>query len=626
MKTETSAPGTHQKEMSDKVNQPLVCLQNFLFSINSLAIDDLIFKTDCKQLMEKDKEGVTGYFPLNGENRIVFDGVINAFPVGTFSRHTGISHIRLRGKMDGEIAIQIHYIDDNGERILHEEPLAKRTGVWESPPIPIKGLEGRVYLSCRVKGKISLRHLGWSTTSSSPDPSFLVNITTYQSNRVQSMVHEICSYYPLKTMRMSLLIVDNGQNIHAEELPTDPRLSLISQQNMGASGGVMRGLWKARTTDTDYLVIIADDGMVLHPEVLYRLMRLQSFAIRPLSIGAMMFYLDQPTILHEQGAVIPQKPFEPMQSNGHLLELSHQSIGSLYKETPCDYAGWWLMAAPVAKIPFIPAFFLYLEDILQGILLKKDGVQTIIPPHLFIWQTFGFDYKIRCSFRAYSWFRNELAMRLSSGLPIYTISTILWFFKRIRRGLTNYDYAQSSLLLSAFEDVIYPSRWAHHPLASAELIQKIRINIPQELDFSSRLSKQYSPVKTRKRPRLLSMSQRIFSFLTIAGYLNPVSKSVADDGGYVFRYQGDNDCWQWAGYRQLAVVDENNKGYLCERSWSQMIRILLRTISASFHFFWSIPRLRNLYQRPSLEYEAMWEKTFRQDDQKKHEWRMKPQW
>lgn len=588
-----------------------VCLQHFLYTVEAVVIGDLIVQTTSRRAVVFDERGVRGDFLTEGPGETVsFEGVANAFPVETFSRHTRLSHVRLKGEMDGEIALEIRHADGCGDRVIHAEGFRVRTGSWESPELPLKGRGGRFYLSCRFRGPGAIRNLGWwSETEAGPPPAFLVSITTYQSNDfVRKMIRGLCAYSPLRELTLSLLVVDNGGTFRKESLPDDPRLTLISQPNLGATGGCMRGLCRARATGADFLVTIADDNMFLHPEILYRLMVLQSLVTGPLAIGSMMLYLDAPTIVHEQGARVPAQTFDSMYSVNNRVDLRcPASFERLYRERSCDYSAWWLMSAPVARLSFTPAFFLYLDDILQGLLLGQDGVRTMVPPHLFIWQTFGNDMK---SYRGYVWHRNELAMRLSSGLPLHGLSTIVRVFRRIVRCLATYDYARAELLLRSVEDIFRPAEWASDPLAGAELILRVRTSDPPATDLSGRLSGRYAPSKTRKRSRAVTLAQKLLAFVTVSGYLNPFAKSVASDGGLVFRYQGDNDTWQWTGYRQVAVIDEDKCGYLCRRSWKTMAGILGRTVRASFRLLVSEKNLRKDYRRPSHEYQRMWEKTF----------------
>lgn len=603
-----------------KIDQPFseavnsVCLQHFLYTIDTLEIDGLILQTTSKAPVTLTIEGVSGSLSESeGGELLSFDGIVNAFPVGTFSRHTGIQSISLQGELEGNIAIQIRHVDEDGEHILYEEPFSHRNGHWESPPLPIGGKEGRYYLSCRVRGAFSFSHLGWWVVDESlPEPSFMVCITTYQSTKVLGMLRNLCNYQPLKKLRISLVVVDNGQTLTSKDLPKDGRLSLISQPNLGATGGCMRGLWRARNTNSDYFVIIADDDMTLHPEILYRLVVLQSLVNRPLAIGTMMLYQNHPTVLHEQGAQVPLKTYDTMHCINYRLDLLRpDSLNALFRESSCDYAGWWIMSAPSKELPFLPAFFLYFDDILQGVLMGQKGVQTIIPPHLFIWQDFGFSGLLSGSKRRFFYsYRNDLGMRLASGLPVNLKLTVLPFLKKILRSLANFDYEKAEVILESFEDVMTPSLWALDPLSGAEKIQGISKSETPIRDFTGLLSTQYAPAKARKRSRYISIPQRLLAVLTVAGYLNPFAKLVAPDGGFVFCYFGDYDFWQWTGYKQLAMINSEKKGYLCQRSWKKMAGILLRSLKVSLLFLASHHHLQKRYQQPSEQYEEIWKKTF----------------
>jgi galactofuranosylgalactofuranosylrhamnosyl-N-acetylglucosaminyl-diphospho-decaprenol beta-1,5/1,6-galactofuranosyltransferase len=613
----TSMSGEGQRE---KIDQPFsgavssFCLQHFLYTIDTLEIKGLILQTTSNAPVTLTTEGVRGSFSESTEGEwLSFDGIVNAFPVGTFARHTRVQSISLRGELEGDMAIQIRHVGEDGEHILYEETFSHRDGHWESPPLPIGGKEGRYYLSCRVKGAFSLGFLGWWVLDEPiSKSSFMVGVITYQSTKILGMLWNLCSYQPLKELRMSLVVVDNGQTLTSKDLPNDNRLSLISQPNLGATAGCMRGLWTAKKTDSDYFIVIADDGMILDPEVLYRLIVLQSIATKPLAVGAMMIYLDHPTVLHEQGARVPLRIYDSMHTNNNRLDLLNpESVKTLFRDESSDYAGWWIVSGPTKNLPFLPAFFIYLADILQGILLARKGVQTIIPPHLFIWQDFGFDMQLAGNkLRFFDWYRNELGMRLASGLPVNLRLTISPFFKKIIRCLGNFDYERAEVIVESFEEAMLPSLWALDPIAGAKRIQEIRKNAPPITDFSGSLSTCYAPVKSRKRSRFISIPQRLLAIITVAGYLNLFAKSVAPDGGFVFCYPGDYDFWQWTGYKQLAMINSEKKGYLCQRSWKKMAGILFRTGKASLQFLLSAHRLQKEYQKPSEEYEEMWSKAF----------------
>jgi galactofuranosylgalactofuranosylrhamnosyl-N-acetylglucosaminyl-diphospho-decaprenol beta-1,5/1,6-galactofuranosyltransferase len=553
-----------------------------------------------------------GYFSKEQEGKVLsFDGIVNAFPVGIYSQYTNIPMINLTGEMIGEIAIQIIHADDNGdESILYEESFSERNGLWKSPPMTVPKKKGRIYLSCRIRGQFSFRQFGWWTALDiSLDSPVLICITTYKSNKFLDMLRNMFLYHPLGIFKISILVVDNGQTFSLRDLPNDPRISMISQPNLGACGGVMRGLWFAKKMGAHYLLTVADDDMILHPEIIYRTLILQMFAKDPLSIGAMMLNLDRPTVLHEQGAVIHNtKEFMPIHFYSHGSDLSlKQCLGPIYQDRHFDYNAWWLMSTPVSVLPFLPAFFIYKSDILQGLLLNEKGIRTIAPPHLFIWQTFGLDFQ---SYKGYDWFRNELPMRFCAGYPVHRISSILWFSCKIIKELANYDYFRAKMILQAFEDVLKPSKWASDPLLGAERTVEIRRLDPKVHDLTDQLSEKHSPVKWDKMARSVFLIKKFFFLITLAGYLNPFSKRYAPDGKIIFRFYGDNEAWKWRGYRRVAVVNTSMEGYICDRSWKNMLLIVYRTIMTSVLFLIFFTWLRKKYQTSSADNEKIWDKTF----------------
>lgn len=594
--------------------QPLadICLQHFLFDLHSMAVNPLVYQTSSHDSLKQENDKLFGCFSKEQEGEVLsFDGIVNAFPVGTFSRYTNIPMISLSGEMIGKIAIQIIHADDTGdESVLYEESFLERNGLWNSPPMSVPE-NGRIYLLCRIRGPFSFRQLGWRTAVDiSLHSPVLICITTYKSTKFLNMLRNMLIYHPLRLFKISILVVDNGQTFSPSDLPNDPRVSMIPQPNLGAIGGAMRGLSFARKMDARFLLTLADDDMILHPEMIYRTLILQMFAKDHLSIGAMMLNLDRPTFLHEQGAMIHrERSFMPIFSYSHGSDLSlRQSLAPIYRDRHFDYNSWWLMSAPVSVLPFVPAFFIYKGDILQGLLLNNKGIRTIAPPHLFVWQTFGLNFQ---SYRGYDWFRNELPMRFCAGYPVHRIPSILWFIFKILKELTNYDYFRAKMILKAFEDLVKPSKWFFDPLSGAEQIVEIRRLDPKVHDLTDQVSEKHSPVKGKKIPRPVFLIKKFFSLITLAGYLNPFSKVYAPDGKIIFRFYGDNESWKWAGYQRVAVVNTNMEGYICDRSWKNMLLIVYRTIMTSVLFLVFFTRLRKKYQKASsADNEKMWDNTF----------------
>lgn len=587
-----------------------ICLQNFLFLNEKINLESLTIDNPNNFIYQKNTNSIHGSNP-NLNKSISFDGVINSFPVGYFSRFTKITHIFLKGRFQGLIGFKIYLKDKDGEHILFQESSKIMDGTWESPSIPILNLEGRIYLICEVKGEFSLDNLGWfGVFSYEYVPSFLISITIFNSSKFKTMLQDFCNYSPLLEFPISFLIVDNGQYFKEIDLPNDPRIILKAQKNLGAVGGTMRGIYTAKQLNTDYIVVIADDDVICLPEMLYRLIVFQSLTKKSISAGAMMMYTDRPNILHEQGAIFNFDSIRLLNSIDYEKNLALiGNIDTLYVDRPCDFIGSWMMSAQTNSLPFTPAFFIYFGDILQGYLLCEKGIRNIVPPHIIIWQEFGWDSKL-LTFRFYDWVRNELVVRMLKQNYSSRRATIAWFLKPIISDLLSFDYERIKLFTRALEDVFHPSEWALAPENGHQRIIEIRQSIPQINDFSSHISKKYIPTKFRKRSRLRSIGQRILTYLTLAGYLNPFAKSVFKDGKYIYRFSNDNNFYQWWNYKKIVVIDSKGNGYLCERNIIQALGLVITIIILLFRYQLCLSRLKKEYFRESLDYEKIWNRVF----------------
>jgi len=595
----------------------MICLQHFLFTMKAPGTDDLWIQCDTLHALTRNDRDVTAHFPEESEEEsISFDGIGNAFPVETFSRHTAVSHVRIKGVLEGEIALQILHVSHGQRKVLYEEPFLLRQGPWESPFLPIASGGGRFVLSCRARGKVRFENLGWwAEASPSRKYSFLTSLTIYHwGDPFLKTIQDLLSYSPLKDWNLSFLIVDNSQTFSLSLLPEDSRLMLQHQPNLGGTGGGMRGLCHARATGADYLVTIADEEMLLHPEIFYRMLVLQSLSLTPMAVGSMMVQFSPPNILGEQGSLVPKDSDGSMRHRNTGIDLGHQgNLACLYQEQHCNYLGWWLMSAPVSNIPFLPAFFLHYDDIMQGLLIEKTGIPMIVPPHLFIWQDLGNNLS---SYRAYVTNRNKLAMILILDFPLSRFRMVRGLLSKIIESLVNFDYDLAELHLFTLREAALSASWTLDPLGGSVRVQKIRKEAPLRVDLASILSKSYLPAKVFKRSRAKTILQILFTYLTLAGYLNPFARSLSTDGGMVYRDEGDYDAWQRFGYRQVAVIDAGKKGYVCRRSWLRMLRILGGTFTTLFRFFWSFEKIKKDYQEASAHYEKMWQKTFETIDEK----------
>lgn len=590
-------------------SRAMIVLQNFLLDMKELALNSFFFQTEQLYTL---KESQLNFHPDHSkEYQILFDGIANSFPIQTFFRHTNIREVRCRVSLFAQDAVLgiLHY-DNQGKSTLIEECV----GIigeyqWESSLLPLDIDDGRYTFFIRAKGAVRFFKAEWLAEEKEvKSPRFLVSIPAYKRNAsVLSIVSDFCQYNPIQKFDCLFLIIDHGHTLSGDFFPPDPRIRFISQMNFGPTGGFMRAFLYAKEVGADF-IITADDDILVFPEMFYRLMILQSLAISPLMLGTMMMTIQNPTIVSEQGARIqPNRVRFSKANHRNTQTLSNTSRSILYQETVCDYAAWWLSCSPVSAISILPPYFMRGDDVFEGIMAKKKGYITIVPPHCFVWHE---AFSLKASHvRAYLSFRNDLANKYISGGPTIPIIFAWSIFRLILLCIANFDYDLASTYIKALKQFMRSPDWINDPLTQTNLVHTWIKEETPPTDLSMNISKTFMKEKQKPRNIFFKALRRVSYILSGANYLNPFAKNTDIDGGLAFRYHGDFQGWGYLGYRKIAVIDPDGKGYICQRSWKYMISITLETITLIIEFLFSQSRLLKKYQASNMQEES-WKKAF----------------
>ncbi len=141
----------------------------------------------------------------------------------------------------------------------------------------------------------------------------------------------------------------------AEDLGGDT-LQIITQPNLGGSGGFSRAMLETlQRPDSDFVQLL-DDDVRIEPESLRRSITFGRFATVPTLVGgAHMFdLLDRPK-LHAWAEVVDQAPFmwrtlfqEDMPHDFSATNLRQDPI--LHMRLDADYNGWWMCLIPPVEV------------------------------------------------------------------------------------------------------------------------------------------------------------------------------------------------------------------------------------------------------------------------------------
>src|SRR5690606_6385367 len=157
-----------------------------------------------------------------------------------------------------------------------------------------------------------------------------------------------------------IFLVDQGTQAVADEDGYDAvarrlgeQLQLITQPNLGGSGGFARSMYETLQREESDFVQLLDDDVTIEPESLRRSVTFARFATKPTLVGGHMFdQLDRPK-LHAWAEVVDDGAF--LWRNLYQDEdvLPHDFSRSNIRQTPelhmrmdADYNGWWMCLIP----------------------------------------------------------------------------------------------------------------------------------------------------------------------------------------------------------------------------------------------------------------------------------------
>ena len=145
-----------------------------------------------------------------------------------------------------------------------------------------------------------------------------------------------------------VIVVDQGGTL--AELPAfarlrheHPLIELITQPNLGGSGGYARGMLEA-SGDTDAAMLLSDDDAILSEESLRRMLTYQALATRPTIVGAPLFSAASPTRLlthTERVDAAPSRRSADRMRRGRPRRHHAGGLDLRDLRGTANYTGWW---------------------------------------------------------------------------------------------------------------------------------------------------------------------------------------------------------------------------------------------------------------------------------------------
>ncbi len=371
--------------------------------------------------------------------------------------------------------------------------------------------------------------------------------------------------------KISLIVVDNSQNITPEECQG---ATVIKNQNLGGSGGFMRGLLYLKDQRDYTHCLFMDDDASCEIESIRRSWALLSYANDERSaIAGCLLREIEPFRLIEKGAKFDGL-CRPLKSGLDIRHINDLLVAEANTTTP-DYGGWWFFCFPVKfanELAF--PFFVRGDDSRFSMgnnfrIITANGICSWGDDFHFKNNSLTTYFDLRCHIV------NSMQYPINFNAP-RQLKIILRFFLR---NLLSYNYASASACTIAIKHVTQGPSFFIDNMDTSAIRAEISMLIPSDrLIPINRADFEPHYVMKEHESRL----RRYFRWVTINGFLLP---DFALKNKFVFQHKGYHGTLrQIFLYKKILYEYEPlNLGYVAEYDrkrffselWSFSIEIAL---------------------------------------------------
>ena len=244
-----------------------------------------------------------------------------------------------------------------------------------------------------------------------------------------------------------VLVIDQGGTL--EDLPAftrlrreHPKIELITQPNLGGSGGYARGMLEA-SEDPGAALLLSDDDAVLSEESLRRMLTYQALAARPTILGTPLFSSARPTQLLAHTERVDARAFQwrsadRMRGAVDLAGTTPADWDAVISAGPANYTGWWGTLLPprtVTELGLPAPLFLKWDDAEYGLRATAHGYDHAVLPGTAVHHPPWNAYRTQMTWTARILHRNRLAIAAAYGAGRGVIaSSLLHQLKHVLAG------------------------------------------------------------------------------------------------------------------------------------------------------------------------------------------------
>jgi galactofuranosylgalactofuranosylrhamnosyl-N-acetylglucosaminyl-diphospho-decaprenol beta-1,5/1,6-galactofuranosyltransferase len=542
-----------------------------------------------------------GRLLFDAGGRASFDTFFNSVTVGAWKTHTAVQDLQLHLRGTGRFIVRLGM-----HRIGHAQRWLVEQVVTLTPDADVqidvdswaKLESGMLYFALEALEAGSVT-AGQFATCTAPQREVKLGIVITHFNRKQWVLpaiarirHELLSD-PLYQGRIELVVVDNSQNITAEEAQG---ITLIPNKNLGGSGGFTRGLLHLKDQLDFTHCLFMDDDASCEIESIRRTFQLLSYAQteRFAIAGALLRELE-PFRMWEKGAKF-DGVCRALKSNLDVRQPFDLLLSEVKDQRP-DFGAWWFFAFPVNDVKNYPfPFFVRGDDVLFG--LSNDfHIETL--NGIACW---GDDFALKAGpLTFYLDIRNHILqyMRLNKGL-IYSLRKIFGFFMS---SALSCNYSSARAISETLSDVLVgPKFW----LLNMDM-SSIRSRIGKYASSEKLMHVDKSKYNLKYSTHRESWYRKVIRIVTVNGFFIPTFL-LRDD--FVFQHKNFRASFREI-FRYKSIYYEyepSGDAYIARHDKKTFFKELAIFAWRLAVFSMNYSRLRNLYKKemPNMMSESFW--------------------
>jgi galactofuranosylgalactofuranosylrhamnosyl-N-acetylglucosaminyl-diphospho-decaprenol beta-1,5/1,6-galactofuranosyltransferase len=457
----------------------------------------------------KGRRGMT----IPSGNRTSFCSYFNAFAAGYWRRWSIVDEIHLRIRLRGSGTVVVYRSDAAAHRMrVKAIPVGVHAGETKQAPVaatiagkpakqqkrvkpPVQELDIVLPLKPFLDGgwywfeiiaddeSVVLEEAEWCAATDRRQGTTSIGITTFNRSKfcVELLAALGDSPEALEVID-EVFVVDQGTDrvedhpdFVAAQAALDGKLRIITQGNLGGSGGFSRAMAETLRSDrSDYVLLLDDDIALAEPESIVRLVAFGDLARTPTIVGGHMFDLLDRPVLHVYGdTVAPYRWWTEAAPNTHLMHnFAHHALAHthwMHRRADSDFNGWWMCLIPtevIRKIGLSLPVFIKWDDVEYGLRARKAGFPTVSLPGAGVWHMPWHAKDTATDWQMYFQERNRIITALLHS-PYERGGNMIKesLFITIKHALAM-QYSTAELMLLAIQDVFEGPSHLHPSMAT----------------------------------------------------------------------------------------------------------------------------------------------------------------